>query len=327
MRKGMMKKLRWGVAGCGRITENSFIPAVNQLKKSTLAAVYSHGIERAKFIAAKVPAAAAYDDFDEFIAQDFDALYVASANDDHYEQVIKAARAGKHVLCEKPLALTSEQAEEMVKVCKENNVLLAVNYIFRFHPLLKKAKELINNKHIGQIVSISANFHIDFPPSDNYRYVASKGGGALRDLGTHMIDVLRFLGGEFSEIRGYMDKIVYKTEVDDFAGGIVKFEGGYYGGFQVSFNSKRAPNRIVIIGHKGTISIEDLIGKKFGVSKLIIDVEGERRKVFRRKSNKFVNMMRAMQKSFLKNTEPPVTGEDGLINMRLMEEIEKRNNA
>ncbi len=321
MRRGIMKKLRWGVAGCGRITENSFVPVINQLKKSELAAVYSHSLNRAKIIAAKAPNASAFNDYDEFLRQDFQAVYIASANDNHYEQVIKAAKAGKHVLCEKPLALNSEQAEEMVNVCKKNNVKLAVNYIFRFHPLLKKAKELISNQYIGQLVSVSANFHIDFPPSDNYRYSLEKGGGALFDLGTHMIDVLRFLGGEFEEVYGYTDKIVYKTEVDDFAGAVVKFGGGYYGGFQVSFNSKRAPNRIVIIGHKGTISIEDLIGKKLGVSKLIIDVEGERRKVFRRKSNKFLNMMRAVQKAFLKNEEPPVTGEDGLINMRLMEKI------
>ncbi len=326
MEKKLVKKIRWGVAGCGRITENSFVPAVNQLKKSSLAAVYSHNLKRARFIASKTQGAKAFDDFDEFLAADFDALYVASANDDHYEQVLKAAKAGKHILCEKPLAMTAEQAEEMVRVCKENNVQFAVNYIFRFHPLLKKAKELIENRYVGQVVSISANFHIDFPPSDNYRYSREKGGGALRDLGTHMIDTLRYLGGEFAEIHGYMDRIVYKTEVDDFAGGIVKFESGYYGGFQVSFNSRRAPNRIVIIGHNGTISIEDLIGKKFGISKLIIDIDGERRVMFRRKANKFLTMLRSVQKSFMKNETPEVTGEDGSINMRIIEEIEKQNN-
>ncbi len=325
MKKKLLKKLRWGVAGCGRITENSFLPAVNQLKRSSLVAVYSHNKKRAAEIASKSVAAKPFDDYGKFLAEDFDAVYIASANDDHYEQVIKAAKAGKHILCEKPMALTSAQAEEMVRVCKENGALLAVNYVFRFHPLLRKAKELIDKRFVGQIVSVSANFHINFPPSDNYRYSKAKGGGALRDLGTHMIDVLRYLGGEFADVRGYVDKVVYKTEVDDFAGAIVKFEKGFYGGFQVSFNAMRAPNRIVIIGHKGTISIEELIGRKFGVSKLIIDIEGERKKVFRRKSNKFMFMMRSVQKSFLKNETPFVTGEDGLINMKIIEQIEKQS--
>ncbi len=326
MKNVIRKKLRWGVAGCGNITENSFVPTINQLKKSSLTAVYSRNAERARFIASKTVAATPYNNFDKFLAHDFDAVYIASENDLHYEQVIKAAKAGKHILCEKPLALNSQQAEEMIKVCKENNVLLAVNYVFRFHPLLKKAKELIDNKYIGQIVSISANFHIDFPPTDNYRYDKNKGGGALFDLGTHMLDLLRFLGGEINKIQGYVDKVVYKTEVDDFAGAFVKFAEGHYGQFQVSFNSKRAPNRIMIIGHKGTISIEDLIGKKSEISKLIIDIEGERRKVFRRKSNKFLFAMRAIQKSFLKNEPPAVTGEDGLINLQLMEKILEQNN-
>ena len=323
MRKILRQKLRWGVAGCGNITENSFIPTINLLKRSVLTAVYSHNLNRAKHLASRTPSASPFDDYDEFLNAGFDALYVASANDDHYEQVIKAAQKGIHILCEKPLAMTSEQAEEMVNVCKENNVFLAVNYTFRFHPLLKKAKELIENGYIGQLVSISADFHIDFPPSDNYRYSKERGGGALRDLGTHMIDILRYLGGEFSLINGFTDKVVYKTEVDDFAGATVKFKKGYYGNFRVAFNSKQAPNRIVIFGHKGSIAIDDLIGKKFGISKLIIDVEGERRKIFRRKINRFLTMMRVIQKSFIKGIEPPVTGEDGLINLKVIEEIER----
>src|SRR5690606_3268170 len=117
----------------------------------------------------------------------------ASANAHHYEQVIKAAKAGKHILCEKPLSITSSAAEEMVKACEENNVQLAVNYVYRFNPLVLKAKELIDKEYIGKLVSINLSFNINFYPDDNFRYEkALSGGGALRDLGTHMIDLLRF---------------------------------------------------------------------------------------------------------------------------------------
>ncbi len=321
MRRIRNKKLIWGVAGTGRIVEHSFLPAINFLKRSTVASIYGHNLHRAKLLATKTPNATAFDDFDKFLEQDFDVLYVASSNDYHYEQVLKAAKKGKHILCEKPLALTSEQAKEMVKVCEENNVKLAVNYIFRFHPLIKKAKELVDNQYIGKIISIYSNFHIDFPPSDNYRYDKNKGGGALLDLGTHMIDLFRYIGGEFELLHGYVDNLLYNTDVDDFAGATVKFNNGFYGNFQVSFDSKRSPNRLVIIGHKGTISIDDLIGKKFVPSKLIIEIEGERKKVFRRKTNKFLSAMRWYQKYYLKNIEPEVTGYDGYINMKIMEKI------
>jgi xylose dehydrogenase (NAD/NADP) len=107
MREKRKKKLNWGVAGCGRITEFSFVPTVSLLTKSYISAVYSHSLQRAQSIAAKTVSAKAFNNFDEFISRDFDAVYIAGANDTHYEQVIKAAKAGKHILCEKPVAMTS----------------------------------------------------------------------------------------------------------------------------------------------------------------------------------------------------------------------------
>ena len=85
----------------------------------------------------------------------------------------------------------------MVKVCKENNVFLTVNYVHRFHPLSTKAKEIIDKSLIGSIVSVSTSFNIDYEPNDNFRFdLQQSGGGAFRDLGTHMIDILRYFGGE-----------------------------------------------------------------------------------------------------------------------------------
>jgi predicted dehydrogenase len=250
---------------------------------------------------------------------------VASANAHHYEQVIKAAEAGKDILCEKPMAINSKQAEEMVEACKQNNVLLAVNYIHRFHPHVVKAKELIKNQTIGKLVSVNAGFNFDFPPDNNFRFKKElSGGGALRDLGTHLIDLLRYIGGEIEGILGHTDNVVYTGEVDDFATAIVKFENGGYGYFNSSFNNKKAFNRIEILGHNGAISIENLIGTKAVPSKLTIQLEGEAKKSFRKRGNKFLYLLRSIQKSFIKNETPLVTGEDGLINMKLMEKLESK---
>jgi predicted dehydrogenase len=162
---------------------------------------------------------------------------------------------------DKPMALTSAEAEEMVKVCKESNVFLTVNYVYRFHPLIAKTRELLDSEFIGKLVSINLNFNIDFPPNTNFRFVKEEsGGGALRDLGTHMIDLLRFFGGDIVGIQGVVDNVIYKAPVDDFAAAIVKFSSGGYGYFNVSFNSKKAFNRIDIVGHKGSIGIDNLIG-------------------------------------------------------------------
>ncbi len=178
---------------------------------------------------------------------------------------------------------------------------------------------------MAKLVSVSADFNIDFPPGSNFRFNKSlSGGGALRDLGTHMIDLLRFIGGNIIDIQGVVDNVVYKSEVDDFASGIVKFEKGGYGRFNVSYNSKQTLNRIEILGHTGAINIENLIGRKLVPSKLSIILEGEAKKTFRKRGIKLLFLLKSIQKSFLKNETPLVTGEDGLINLQLMEELERK---
>lgn len=319
------KKLKWGISGCGRVTENTFIPALTMSRKGKLVSLYSRDIKRSKFLAEKFGAQSFHDNFDEFLKSDIDIVYIASENSRHYEQVIKAAKAGKHILCEKPLAMTSSQAEEMVSICKNNNVHLAVNYQHRFHPLVVKARELIKDQKLGKLVSISLNFNTDFPPSSNYRFKKDlSGGGALRDLGTHMIDLLRYLGGEIAEIDGVIDNLVYQSEVDDFALATVKFAKEGYGSFNVSFNSKKAFNRVEVVCHKGSMSIENLIGRKIVSPKLTILIEGEAKKAFRKRGNKQLYLLKSIHKSLIRNESLSIKGEDGLINMKLMEELERK---
>lgn len=319
------KKLKWGITGCGRVTENTFIPALNMSRKGKLISLYSRDLSRAKTLAEKFGAQSFHNNFEDFLKSDVDIIYVASENSRHHEQVIKIAKTGRHILCEKPLAMTTGQAEEMVKVCKENGVNLAVNYLHRFHPLVIKARELIRDQKLGKLVTVSLNFNIDSPPSSNFRFKKElSGGGALRDLGTHMIDLLRFLGGEISQIDGVMDNLVYQSEVDDFAMGTVKYLKDGYGVFNVSFNSKKAFNRIEIICHQGSMSIENLIGRKIVSPKLTILIDGEGKKAFRKRGNKQLYLLKSVQRSIIKDESPLISGEDGLINMKLMEELERK---
>ena len=214
----------------------------------------------------------------------------------------------------------------MVNVCNENNVYLTVNYVHRFHPLAVKAKEMIEKALIGSVVSISASFNIDYEPNDNFRFdIKQSGGGAFRDLGTHMIDILRYFAGEIVDIRGFIDNVVYKSEVDDFASAVVKFEKGGYGYLNVSYNSEKSFNRIEIIGSKGSLSIENIIGAKKPPGKLTIELVGEARKAFRRRANKQKFALKSIQKAILSNSAPKITGNDGLVNMQIMEKLEQQN--
>jgi predicted dehydrogenase len=295
------------------------------MRRSPVTALYSRDLNRARSLADKFGVQNSFDSYEEFLKSDIDAVFVASSNVHHYEQVIKAAKAGKNILCEKPLAITRQQAEEMVNICKENKVLLAVNYVHRFHPLVLKAKELIVDQKLGKLVSIDVHFNMDFPPDNNFRFKkVLSGGGALRDIGTHMIDLLRYFGGEIESIDGVIENLIYQSEVDDFAIGTVKFAKSGYGIFNVSYNNKKAFNRIEILCHKGAIAIDNLIGKKSLAPKLTILLEDETRKSFRKRGNKMVYVIKSVQKSFFKNEIPHATGEDGLINLKLMEELEQK---
>lgn len=319
------RKLKWGVAGCGNFAENSFLPSLLLAQRSKLVSIYSHDLKRAKSLAMKFGARNSFDDFDAFLASDIDVVYISSVNADHHWQVLKTAKAGKNILCERPIALNSAQTEEMIKTCKEQNVILMINHLHRFHPLVQKAKELINNQMLGKIVSISATYNIDVSPGDNFRFKKElSGGGVLRDLGGQMIDLLQFFGGNIVDVKAYMDNVVYKSDVEDFASAIVKFEKNGYGYFNISYNTKKAYNRIEILGYNGSLSIENFLGKKNLATKLIIDLQGEGKKMFRKRTNKLLFMIRSVQKTFLKNEPPLITGEDGLKNMLLIEKIEKQ---
>jgi predicted dehydrogenase len=323
--KKYSRKLKWGVAGCGRFAEQTFLPTIKMLRKSVVTSLYSSDINRAKSISDKFGIEKHFNSYDEFLKSDINAVYISSANSNHYQQVIEAAKVGKHVLCEKPLAMTSLEAEQMVKACEQNNVQLSVNYVYRFHPLIIKTKEIIDKQMLGKIISMNLNFNIDAPPGSNFRFDKKQsGGGALRDLGTHMIDLLRYFGGEIASINGVLDNIIYKSEVEDFSCALVKFQNGGYGFFNVSFNSKKSFNRIEVLGHRGALSLDNLIGGRLLPAKLTILLDGEGKKAFRKTGNKQMNLLKSVQKSFLNNQVPLVTGDDGMINMKLMEELEAK---
>jgi len=325
LRRTSRPKLRWGIIGCGKYAETGFIPALMELKRSRLVSVYSHDISRANSIKNRFSADFAFDNLDNFLSSDIDSVYIGSINSDHYEQVIRAAKAGKDILCEKPLSLTSEQAEEMVRVCEENNVLLTINYVLRYHPLVIKAKELIDKGVLGKIITIGSSFNINYPPDDNYRFKKElSGGGALWDLGTHIIDLFRFLNGDIKEIKGFTDNIIYKSEVEDFASAIFNFEKSGYGYFTASYNSRKAFNRIEIVGYNGALGIDNLLGKKAGPVKLIIELMGETKKSFRKRGNIQLLLLKDVEKSFLHDQQPMIKGLDGLQNIRLLEKIENR---
>jgi len=318
------KKLQWGIAGLGRFSETAIIPNLQLIRKASVRSVYSSSALRAEEIAQKFGISYHYSDFDRFLSSGIEALYVGSTNADHYSQVMAALKKGIPVLCEKPLALSSEQALEMVEQSKKYNTPLAINYVYRYHPLLAKAKEMIDSHKIGKLLSISANFNINFIPEDNFRFKREiSGGGVIRDLGTHMIDLFRYLGGDICEVKGYTESLIYQGNVEDFAVGVCKFTKSGYAQFNVAFCAKKASNRIEIIGHNGSLILDGMVNNRFNSTKLTMLIEGQPRLAFRKRANKLKLALMDVTNSFLNDKPIKVTGEDGLANLIIMEQFEK----
>lgn len=186
--------VRWGILGCGSIAEHAICPAIRWSPLSTLMAIASRDAAAAQTKAREVQAPRAYGSYDALLRDDeIDAVYIGLPNGLHEEWTIKAAAAGKHVLCEKSLALNSAAARRMVDACSSANVLLMEAFMYRHHPQWDHVREVLASGRIGDIVVVRAGLMGDLADTANHRWSARIGGGALYDVTCYGINVARLL--------------------------------------------------------------------------------------------------------------------------------------
>jgi len=190
-----MQKLRWGILGCASIAKWSVIPGIRLSEHNEVKAIASRSIETAQATAAELQIPIAYGSYEEMLADpDLDVIYIPLPNHLHKEWSIKAARSGKHVLCEKPIALNSVEAAEMARVAKEENIIMAEAFMYRYHPRYKLIKQMIADGEIGEVRHIRGGFTFNNGAStDNVRYVKEWGGGSLYDVGCYPISAARYI--------------------------------------------------------------------------------------------------------------------------------------
>lgn len=168
----MDRHLQWGVLGTSTIAKNAVIPAIQQSERGEVLAIASRSKEKAEALANELDIARAYGSYDELIADpDIEAVYIPLPNHMHKEWTIKAAQAGKHVLCEKPAALNSEEAVEMIEVCQQHGVLFAEAIMYRYHPKHRRVQEIIASGEIGTVRALHGNFTCNTADDkDNVRF-------------------------------------------------------------------------------------------------------------------------------------------------------------
>ena len=252
----MSEQIRWGIISTAAIGESAFIPAVRQTRRGQIVAVASRDSDRARDFASKHDIPQAMGSYEELLASDeIDAVYNPLPNSMHAEWTIKAARHGKHVFCEKPLAVSAAEAEEMVAACRKAGVLLFEAFVFLYHPISLKLRRVLQNGAIGEIGQMQMSF--TFPlrrPKDNIRMSKEMAGGSLMDVGCYVITFARFVFGE--EPIGVQASVRMDPDydVDTLASMILTFPGNRHASLQAGFDAAGG-QRASIHGSSGYIDV------------------------------------------------------------------------
>lgn len=256
-----MQKLRWGLIGCGDIARKRVAPALRDLAECELVAVSRARHELAADFAAEFGARRWYGAWRELLADpEIDAVYLATPVNLHAEQTCAAAEAGKHVLCEKPMALNVAECDRMIAACAQHGVKLGIAYYRHFYPVIQRVKALLNSGAIGQPVLAQINAFERFNPSPGqprYWFVqkAQAGGGPMMDFGCHRIEVLLNLLGPIEAVRSSVGNVLFEREVEDTAVAVFDFASRARAVLSVTHAAWEAQDTLTIFGDAGSLHI------------------------------------------------------------------------
>jgi 1,5-anhydro-D-fructose reductase (1,5-anhydro-D-mannitol-forming) len=251
--------LNWLVIGIGDITRKRVLPAILAEPRSHLYALLTRDPRKAEAYAD----ALAFTDLGDALRDPaIDAVYVASPVALHADQTIACLRAGKQVLCEKPVAMNFAQAETMAAAARESGRLLGIAYYRRLYPKLIRAKELLAEGAIGQPLLAEANYHGWLESADRgwLKDPALAGGGPLYDVGSHRIDACNYLFGRPQRATGLTSNALHELAVEDSATVLMEYAGGVHAVVDVRWNSRIQRDQFRIIGVEGEISLDPLNG-------------------------------------------------------------------
>jgi len=256
--------VNWLVIGIGDITRKRVIPAILAEPRSSLYGVVTRDAKKAEAYTGVL----AWPTLEDALQDPaIDAVYVASPVLLHAQQTIAALRAGKHVLCEKPVAMNFVEAERMVEAAGASGRLFGVSYYRRLYPKLMRAKALIAEGAIGQPLLAEANYH-GWLESDERAWLrdpAMAGAGPLFDVGSHRIDAMNFLFGKPSRATGLLSNTLHQIAVEDSATVLMEYANGVHGVVDVRWNSHVPRDQFRVVGTEGEIVLDPLNGPELRI--------------------------------------------------------------
>lgn len=326
-----MKRIGVGVIGAGAIAENAHLPAYSQMPEARLVAIAEINVERCKIVASRFNVPKWYDDYQKLLEdKDIQAVSVCTPPDTHTQICVAAAEAGKHILCEKPMALKVEDSDKMIHAAERNDVKLMVGHAHRYAENFRMVRRLVTKGAVGDVVlarlEMFSGGPIAWPAVSKYFIKRESGGGVLINVGTHTIDLLRWVvGDEVKRVCGLVGTYgvvpeMIENQIDDKALALLEFERGVFGEICVSYMPASFENALEICGTKGKIITERPPPLVLSPKRAIRHYRGDRgpyrisvhqpRSEIYLEINDFINCIR-------KNKKPRVSGYDGRIAVQI----------
>jgi glucose-fructose oxidoreductase len=282
-------KVRYAVVGLGYIAQAAVLPSFAHARRnSSLHAIVSGSVEKLNEIGDKyrIPVRASYDDYERCL-QEVDAVYICTPNSEHADYAVRAAQAGKHILCEKPLAVTQDECMRMINAAKENNVRIMTAYRLHFEPLFLEVLELVKQGKIGEPRFFSTAFSMHARPG-GIRTQKELGGGTLYDLGVYCVNTARLMF-RAEPIEVFASSIdgarANMPEIDEMTSGLLRFDGDRLATFTTSFNANGVSD-FRIVGTEGNIHADpayeyaEALGYTLTVGETVRKKKGRRRDQF-----------------------------------------------
>jgi predicted dehydrogenase len=249
-----LRKVKWGVIGVAKIATEKVIPAMQQGELSEIAAIASRDLGKAQAAAKQLGIPRAYGSYEDLLADaEIEAVYNPLPNEEHVPWTLRALASGKHVLCEKPIALDAEQARPLIDARNRSGKLVAEAFMVRFHPQWRRARELARDGTIGNVRAIQTFFSYRLLDPDNVRN-RPPGGGGLYDIGCYAIVTARYIfGAEPTRVVATVDWD-QKFKTDRLASALLEFPGGRHLTFSVG-TQLSAHQRVTIVGDSGRVEV------------------------------------------------------------------------
>lgn len=312
-----MKKIRWGILGVAKIATTKVIPAMQLASNLEVAAIASRDLGKAQAAAGQLEIPQAYGSYEALLADpSIDAIYNPLPNHLHVPWSIRAAQAGKHVLCEKPIALSVAETRDLIAARDKAGVKIGEAFMARTHPQWLRARDIARSGKIGDLRVVSGHFSYFNRDPQNVRNIISIGGGGIMDIGCYPITLSRMIfNAEPVDVHAFLDRDPdFKT--DRLASVILQYPQGHA---SFTCSTQLVPyQKMHIFGTTGHIEIEiPFNAPPDKPTRILVNGEVEEFPV----CDQYTIQSELFSRAILENTEVPVPLEDALKNMILIEKI------